>query len=133
METNQLLNLAPSQLRRAAELKEEIDQLTREFAELLGGNGPAAPGSKGQAGSVRTIPDNGRGKMSAAGRARIAAAARARWAKVKAQGGTKLSSGGSEVGNGRKGKRTMSAAARKKIGAAAKARWAKIRAAKGQG
>lgn len=119
MDTNQLLALSPSTLRRAAEIKEQIDSLQDELDTLLSGHetkSTAAPRSGGK----------GRG-MSAAGRARIAAAARARWAKVRAaKGGDQTQS---KDGSKR---RKMSAAARKKIAEAAKARWARFRAQKGQ-
>jgi hypothetical protein len=122
MNTNPLLRLSVAQLKRAAELKEQIDALNGELLQLLGGEIPAP---------FVTAPRRGRppGKrvgMSAAGRARIAAAARARWAKIKAAGGA-ANLGGS---GGPKKKRTMSAAARAKIAAAQRARWAKARAGK---
>lgn len=114
---NSLLNLSGTQLRRAAELKEQIDNLNSELEAILAGAESSVPSAKGV----------GRGRgMSAAGRARIAAAARARWAKIKAaKGGSSAADNG-----GAKPKRTMSAAAKAKIAAAAKARWAKLRAAK---
>src|SRR3954471_24486833 len=86
METNQLLNLSPSQLRKAADLKERIDSLSDELSSILG---EITGGSTLNGGSVEKV---GRRKMSAAGRARIAAAARARWAKVRAAGGSSLAS-----------------------------------------
>ena len=70
-----LASLTSAQLKRAAGLKDKIDDLTRQLNSLLGGAAPAA--AKGR-------PKAKRGVMSAAGRARIAAAQRARWAKIKA-------------------------------------------------
>lgn len=116
MEMNSLLNLSTEQLRRAAQIKEQIDSLNSEMVRVLGGEIPV-PFFKGAASS------GGRRKMSAAGRARIAAAARARWAKIKASGGAS-NLGGSA---GPKKKRTMSPAARAKIAAAQRARWAKVK------
>lgn len=118
METNQLLNLTTAELRRAAEIKEQIDQLTRDLGSILDGRaGPAQASSSTRRGTRA---------MSAEARARIAAAARARWAKVRAAKGQPLTK--NDVTNGR---RKMSAAGRAKIAAAARARWAKVRAAKG--
>lgn len=117
MNPNSLLNLSVSQLKKAAQLKEQIDALNDELLQLLGGEIPVpfvtAP--------RRGRPPGKRGGMSAAGRARIAAAARARWAKIKAAGGA-ANLGGSAAP---KKKRTMSAAARAKIAAAQRARWAR--------
>jgi hypothetical protein len=123
MEANQLFNLSPSQLRRAAELKERIDELNGELAGILGSVGVSAIGaSNGRAGGKR--------RMSAEGRRRIGEAARARWAKIHAAQGQRpnVSVSTSAPSGGKR--RTMSAAARKKIADAQKARWAKIRAAK---
>lgn len=117
MENKSLLNLSPAQLRRAAELKEKIDQLSAELGQILGG---------GSASVVRAA-GSGRRQMSPAARAKIAAAARARWAKFRA--GKSGAKGGGIAAPAPK-KRKMSAAGRAKIAAAAKARWAKVRAAK---
>jgi hypothetical protein len=103
-----MTNLSASQLRRAADIKDEIESLQKELARLLGStDGVVAPRK--------------RRKISAAGRAKIAAAARARWAKVK---GAKKSAKPAQ-----KPKRKMSAAARAKIAAVARARWKKAKAA----
>jgi hypothetical protein len=107
-----LTNLSPQQLRRAAELKEEIQSLRKEFNQLLGFPTQLA---------VTAAPKKRR-KMSAAAKAKISVAAKARWAKVK---GTQVS-----AKPALKAKRKMSAAARQKISVAAKARWAKIKAGK---
>lgn len=79
------MNITAAQLRRAAEIKDNIESLTNELNSLLNGTGtrkrlgrPPGSGRKGK----RT--------MSAAGRARIAAAARARWRKAKASGRNRL-------------------------------------------
>ncbi len=71
-----LVNLSPAQLRRAANLKEQIARLEKELGSLLGNN-PSPAGS-------------GRRKMTAAARAKISAAAKARWAKAKKAGKTRL-------------------------------------------
>jgi hypothetical protein len=104
------INLSPAQLRQAANLKEQIQSLEKQVAQLLGSTSkPAAPASKKK------------NKMSAAGRAKIAAAQKARWAKVKA------SKPAASPAPKKKG--GMSAAGRARISAAAKARWAKAKAA----
>ena len=69
-------SLTSAQLKRAADIKDKIDGLTRQLNAILGGPAPA-PAAK------RAVKMK-RGVMSAAGRARIAAAQRARWAKIKA-------------------------------------------------
>lgn len=82
-----LENLSPQQLRRLAELKEEMNR-------IIEGGSAEAPKRRGRppgSGAAGNAPAATAGnaqpkkrKMSAEGRARIAAAARARWAKVKA-------------------------------------------------
>jgi hypothetical protein len=101
-----LLSLTTKQLRRAADLKEEIEALNTELASILGA--PALTPAK-------TRKKRG---MSAAGRAAVAAAQKARWAKIKAAKHVKPVK-----------RRKMSAAGRARISAAAKARWAKAKAA----
>jgi len=68
-------HLSVSDLRKAANLKEQIEALESELASLIGGTASvAAPKVAGR---------KKRG-MSPEGRARIIAAQKARWAKVKA-------------------------------------------------
>lgn len=134
MDTNSFLSLSTQQLRRAAEIKEQIDQLTGELNALLSGGSAPVAGRRGPgrppkaAGASAPSGGGGRRQMSAAGRARIAAAARARWAKFHAQqgGAPKKNSGGAGKSAGR---RQMSPEARARIAAAARARWAKAKAA----
>jgi hypothetical protein len=99
-----LINISAAQLRKAATLKERIDLLQGELAQILDLSQPQ---------DVSTT----RRRMSATGRAAIAAGVKARWAKVK---GTATRG---------KPKRRMSAAAKAKISAAAKLRWKKAKAA----
>jgi hypothetical protein len=103
-----LLSLTTKQLRRAADLKEEIEALNTELATILGA--PASTPAKARK----------RRGMSAAGRAAVAAAQKARWAKIK---------GGKPAAKAPAKKRKMSAAGRARISAAARDRWAKARAA----
>jgi hypothetical protein len=105
-----IINLTPKQLRRAASIKETIEELQNELNKLVGGSTTLAKTAKPKR------------RMSAAGRARIRAAANARWAKVK---GSKRSTNPAA-----KKKFRMSAAGRANIIAAQKTRWAKIKAAK---
>jgi len=122
MEMNPLLNLSVTQLKRAAQLKEQIDALNVELAQVLGGEIPIPfrkdPGTRG-----------GKRQMSEEGRRRIAEAARRRWAAVRAAKGGASNGSTTTIGAPAR-KRTMSAAARKKIAAAQRARWAKVKAAK---
>jgi hypothetical protein len=117
-----LLNLSPSQLRKAAGLKERIDGLMNELAQILDGTFMRGGGNEA------TNGHSGKRTLSAVGRRRIAEAARARWAKIRAAKGQSAPAAPSNGGETQK--RTMSPAARKKIAAAARARWAKIRAEK---
>ena len=102
-----MTNLSASQLRHAADIKDEIESLENDLARLLGtADGAAAPRK--------------RRKMSASARAKIAAAQRARWAKHH---GTKAPKSAA------KPRRKVSAAVRKRLAESAKARWAKAKAA----
>jgi hypothetical protein len=137
-----MINITPTQLRRAADIQERIQSLQEELGQLLGGSGPAEP---------TTQAPKKRRKVSAAGRARIAAAARERWARIKgtapsakpaqkpkrkmsAQGLANIRAGVAKrmAAKGKpvqKPKKKFSAAARAALAAAAKARWAKVKAA----
>ena|ERR1044071_6932839 len=98
------INLTAEQLRRAAQLKEQIETMESELASLLG--------------STTQHPKRGGRGMSAAGRARIAAAQRARWRKVRAD-----ANGASTP----RRRRRMSSAARARLAAIARARWRKVK------
>jgi hypothetical protein len=114
--SNHLANISVAQLKRAIEIREQIDVLTEELGQIT--SGEEAPAS------LPPTAKKGKG-MSAAGRARIAAAQRARWAKVKGAKVEKAVASPVE----KKKKRKMSPAARAKISAAAKERWKKAKAA----
>jgi hypothetical protein len=116
-----ITNLTPTQLRQAANLKDQIATLEKQLSQLLGS--PFKPASK-PAAKLAAAPKK-KGGMSAAGRARIAAAQKARWAKVK---GTKPAAKPA-VSPAPKKRGGMSAEGRARIAAAAKARWAKVKAA----
>ena len=104
-----LMDITPSQLKKAADLKEQISKLEKELQSLLGGAAPATASTK----STNTR------KMSPAARAKIVAAQKARWARIKAE------KKAPEVKP--QAKKQLSAEARAKIVAAQKARWAKIK------
>jgi hypothetical protein len=70
-----IINLSAQQLRRAAEIKEQIQSLENELGRILGSSTKPA--------AIADAPKKRR-KMSAADRAKISAAAKARWAKIKA-------------------------------------------------
>ena len=75
MPDNLLTGLSAQQLRKAASLREKIDSLTKQLANLLGAStAPTAPAKPGR---------KPKRKMSAAARAKIAAAQKRRWAKQK--------------------------------------------------
>jgi DNA polymerase/3'-5' exonuclease PolX len=69
-----LRDVTVRQLKKAAAIKERIEQLERDLTGILGIPEPMTVG-----GVIRR-----RRKMSAAARAKISAAAKARWAKVRA-------------------------------------------------
>jgi hypothetical protein len=140
-----MINITPSQLRKAADIKERIDVLQSELNEILGSD-VSTPAQSAKAPTKK-------GKMSAAGRAAIRAAQKARWAKIKgiAKPGRKArrrmsAKGLANIRAGvakrmaaqgkaptakpaKKAKKKFSAAARAALAAAAKARWAKAKAA----
>jgi hypothetical protein len=66
-----IYDLTVNQLKRAAAIKEQIDQLNTELHAILGSpNGPRSVAKKS-------------GSMSAATKKKIAAAQKARWAKLR--------------------------------------------------
>ena len=111
-----LIDVSTEQLRRALNIKEQIESLEQQLTSLLSGS------ARIQSSTNPSIRGKRRRRtMSASARARIAAAQRARWAKVKKNGASGA--------NPRK-RRKMSAAGRARIIAATKARWARFHAAR---
>jgi len=110
---NSITNLTAQQLRRAADLQEQIQSLREELAEIL--SSPIAPPSRATAAKAP------KRQISAAGKARIAAAARARWARYRAAKPKSARPASNP-------KRTISAAGRARIAAVARARWARAKA-----
>ena len=137
-----MINITPTQLRKAADIQEKIQSLQEELGQLLGGE-VSTPAQTTEAPKKR--------KFSAAARARMRAAQKARWAKIKgtapsaepaqkpkrkmsAQGLANIRAGVAKrmAAQGKavqKPKRKFSAAGRAALSAAAKARWAKAKKA----
>ena len=111
--------MTSTQLRRAADIKEELEALNKELASLVELSVPAA---------AKRLKK--KGKMSAAAKPKIAVARNARWAKPHESRDLKKSPQENKKRRLRGEKRKMSAPAKAKISAAAKARWAKVKAAK---
>ena len=113
-----IINLTSSQLRHAADLKEQIVALEHQLAGLIqmDGHSPAPVKADRPAKA-------GKRTISAAHIAKIRAAQKLRWAKYNA---TKAQSAIPQAAQpGKRGPKKMSAAARAKIAAAQRARWAK--------
>ena len=137
-----MINATPAQLRKAADIQEQIESLQEELGQLLGGE-VSTP--------AETTEAPRKYKFSAAARAKMRAAQKARWAKIKGTAPTakpakkakrKMSAEG--LANIRAGvakrmaaqgkpvqkpKKKFSAAGRAALSAAAKARWAKAKKA----
>jgi hypothetical protein len=111
--TNSFATLSLEQLKRAVQIREQIESMTHELNQILG----SSPLIYANTGST-----NGRKRnLSSSARARIAAAQRLRWAKYNAAKPSKPTA---------PQKNRLSAAGRAKVAAAVKARWIKFRAAK---
>jgi len=118
-----MINITSAQLRKAADLQEQIQELQQQVNQILGGEVPTpAPAPE-----LIEEPKK-KGEMSAAGRAAISAAAKARWAKRKGISFTITPKRSDEPAPTMKPKIQRSAAWRAAVSAAAKARWAKVRA-----
>jgi len=140
-----MINITPTQLRKAADIQEKIQSLQEELSQLLGGSGPAET-------AVTEAPK--KRKVSAAARAKMRMAQKARWAKIKgtapstkpaqtpkrkmsAQGLANIRAGVAKrmAAQGKapsakpaQPKKKFSAAHKAALVAAAKARWAKAKA-----
>ena len=114
------LDVSIDQLRRALEIKEQIDALQSHLTSLLSG--------AIQNRQSKIHNGTGRRTMSASARARIAAAQRARWGRQKGISSPSIQNVKSKIQNGARPRRKMSAAGRAAIAAAARARWARHRA-----
>jgi len=119
-----LSTLTSAQFKRAAEIKDQIEALNSELAELLGQTeaGPVQPAIP----EPQPVKTRKKYRLSAAGKAKKVAALKARWAKVNA-GEPETKAEAKPV----KRRRKMSAEGRARIASAAKARWEKVRAGEG--
>jgi hypothetical protein len=115
-----MINISPTQLRKAADLQEKIQKLQDELSNILGGEvAPATSTTKA------AKPGNrGRKKVSADARARMAEAQRARRAKEKGEMVVE------KPAKKRKAKRNVSPALLAALAKAREARAAKRKAAK---
>jgi len=80
-----LTDVSARDLRKAATLKERIEELQSELSRLLGGSSSGS-GMRATTAPSSTSNSGPRRRMSASARARLAAVARARWKKAKASG-----------------------------------------------
>ena len=120
-----LSTLTSAQFKRAAEIKDQIETLNSELAELLGQTeaGPVQPAIP----VSELVQGKRKYRLSAAGKAKKVAALKARWAKVNA-GEPETKAEAKPV----KRRRKMSAEGRARIALAAKARWARVREGKAE-
>ena len=102
-----LHDLTVNDLKRAATIKQQIEDLNKELDRILG-----APARSGAA-------SNNKRTVSASARKKIAAAQKARWAKLQGTRPAPASRKGAA-----KAKKKMSPAARAKLSAKLKAYWA---------
>src|ERR1700722_3044518 len=103
-----LTDLSTAQLKRAIDIKEQIEALQAQLDKIEAGGEMPVPFFK---------PAKKKRRMSRAGRAAIAAGMKARWARIK--GTAKASK------PAKKKDRRSSTATRAKLAAAAQARWAR--------
>jgi hypothetical protein len=139
-----MINITPTQLRKAADIQEQIQSLQGELGQLLGGEVST---------SAQTTEAPTKRKFSAYTRAKMRKAQQARWERIKgtapatsvkpakkakrkmsAQGLANIRAGVAKrmAAQGKavqKPKRKFSAAGRAALSAAAKARWAKAKKA----
>ena len=117
-----LLSLTSAQFKRAADIKDQIETLNSELAELLGQTeaGPVQPAIP----EPQPVKIRKKYRLSAAGKAKKVAALKARWAKVNAEPDAKAEA------KPVKRRKKMSAEGRTRIVLAAKTRWARVREGK---
>ena len=118
--------LSSAQLRRAAEIQEQIEVLNGQLAGILDGNGSTIAVETGPVAVSEPFKTRKKYNLSAMGRAKKIAAQKARWAKANTSAEPSEKADAEPV----KKRKKMSAASKAKIAAAAKARWARVRAGK---
>lgn len=111
-----IIHLTPTQLRKAADLQEEIAKLQTQLSAIVGN----------QTSTPTQVAKPAKRKLSVSAIAKIRAAQKARWAAIKAV----KPAAKPVTAEAPKKKGGMSAAGRDRIVAAQKARWAKIKATK---
>jgi hypothetical protein len=120
-----LLNATPGQLRKAADIQEQIESLQVELGQILGGEVSTA---------AQTTEAPKKRKISAACRARMRAAQKARWAAKRgevaspAEVESKTTPAAEPLA--RPNKKQVTEAKLKALAKAREARWAKVSAAK---
>lgn len=77
-------SLTSAQLRRAADIQEQIEVLNGQLATILNGNGAANALEIPSALGSEPVKTRKKYKLSTSGRAKKVAAQKARWAKVRA-------------------------------------------------
>lgn len=117
--TNTIATLPLDQLKRAVQVREQIDLLTQELHQILG-NQTLLYSDAGSRNN-QTAFEGKKRNLTPAARERIAAAQRLRWAKYNSDKPAKPVS---------LSRNRLSPAGRAKVAAAVKARWAKFRALK---
>ena len=115
-----MINITSAQLRKAADLQEQIQELQQQVNQILGGEVPTP--------APQLIEEPKKRQASAAGRARMKAAQKARWAKLKGSAFTTFPGTSDESAPTMKPKIKRSAAWKAAMSASAKARWAKLKA-----
>ncbi|MGA2661982.1 MAG: hypothetical protein ABSH34_31265 [Verrucomicrobiota bacterium] len=123
-----ITTLTPQQLRKAADLKENIDALQEQLNAILGGGETPTPVAPEEPERPKNGRRKRRKKVSAEGRANISAAAKARWA-ARRMGKKSVTVAAESEQPLEKPKRKRSAAWSKALSEAMKARWAKARRA----
>lgn len=124
MKANISANPSVEQLKRALEVREQIEKLEQELSSILGNTASV---------SVSTAAPAKKGKriMTAEWKAKIAAAQTRRWARERAQKAATLNASKPAIQTmAAPGKRVMSAETKAKIAAVARARHARARAGK---
>jgi hypothetical protein len=113
-----LTDVSSALLRRAVQLKEQIEELEKELNGVLSQTG----GRQRSMAMTRQHPG-----ISAAGRARIVAAQKRRWAMHRAQAKAATRSSSSARTSVKAPRGGIPPALRAKLAAQAKARWAKVK------
>ena len=127
---NDITRLTPAQLRRAADLQEQIESLKRELDQILPvGLGAPAPAIGAPAAPAK----KGKKRFSAETRAKMAAAQQARWAAKRGAVAATAVSGSAPAPVAKPWKKPVSEAKLQALAKARAARWAKVKPGKQAG